>query len=43
MVGGIQGGSGASLSKSGTGRFKLQGTNTYTGGTFVNAGEPFFN
>src|SRR5262249_18767347 len=37
--GGIEGGSGASLSKSGTGQFTIQGTNTYTGGTFVNAGE----
>ena len=37
--GGVQGGAGASLTKSGTGRFKLRGDNTYTGGTFVNAGE----
>jgi len=37
--GGVEGGTGASLAKSGTGRFVLQGANTYTGGTTVNAGE----
>ncbi len=32
-------GAGHLLAKSGTGRFNLKGSNTYTGGTFVNAGD----
>jgi hypothetical protein len=41
--GGIFGGTGGSLTKTGTGAFTLTGANTYTGGTTVNAGSLFVN
>jgi autotransporter-associated beta strand protein len=41
--GGIGGGTGGSLTKTGTGAFTLTGANIYTGGTTVNAGSLFVN
>jgi autotransporter-associated beta strand protein len=41
--GGIFGGTGGSLTKTGTGAFTLTGANTYTSGTTVNAGSLFVN
>ena len=41
--GGIFGGTGGSLTKTGTGTFTLTGANIYTGGTTVNAGSLFVN
>ena len=41
--GGINSGTGGSLTKTGTGAFTLTGANTYTGGTTVNDGHLFIN
>ena len=41
--GGLNGGTGGSLTKTGTGAFTLSGANTYTGATTVNGGALFVN